>query len=43
MIKRFKKIIEIVLDKIIRNYNQQIKASFVRDKYTLRYLLGTKI
>ena len=34
------KIIEIVLTKILKKYSQEIRASFGRDDYSLKYLLG---
>lgn len=40
LIKEFKRIIEIILTKILKKYSQEIKASFVRDVYSLKYLLG---
>ncbi|WP_283595110.1 hypothetical protein [Limosilactobacillus galli] len=40
LIKNFKTVVEIVLNKIIKNYSQEVKASFGRDDYSLKYLLG---
>lgn len=40
LIKEFKRIIEIVLTKILKKYSQEIRASFGRDDYSLKYLLG---
>lgn len=40
LIKNFKRIIGIILNKILKNYSQEVKASFIRDNYSLKYLLG---
>lgn len=40
LIKEFERIIEIVLTEVLKSYSQEVRASFGRDDYSLKYLLG---